>query len=92
VWTSGSTTIAPSGGTFLRGDQWKGWHGALAMAVLKEQQLRVIGFDSTGNKFQQEWIEIRDRGRLRVAVQGPDGNLYLAQDANPGSILKVVPR
>jgi len=92
VWTSGSTTIAPSGGTFLQGSQWKGWQSALAMAVLKDQQLRVLGFDSTGNSVEQEWVEIRDQGRLRVAVQGPDGNLYLAQDADPGKILKVVPR
>lgn len=91
VWTSGSTTIAPSGGTFLKGDQWKGWHGALAMAVLKDQHLRVIGFDSTGNEVEQEWVEITGRGRLRVAVQGPDGNMYIAQDADPGVIYKVVP-
>jgi glucose/arabinose dehydrogenase len=24
-------------------------------------------------------------------VEGPDGNLYLATDANPGRILRVVP-
>jgi glucose/arabinose dehydrogenase len=28
---------------------------------------------------------------LRSAVQGPDGNLYIATDADPGQILKVVP-
>ncbi|CAN5500453.1 PQQ-dependent sugar dehydrogenase [soil metagenome] len=91
IWTSGNPTIAPSGGTFLKGDQWAGWHGALAMAVLKGQQLRVIGFDSTGTKVDQQWVQIQDQGRLRVAVQGPDGNLYLAQDANPGKILLVKP-
>ena len=43
VWSSGSPTIAPSGGTFLTGAQWAGWDRALAMAVLKGQQLRVLG-------------------------------------------------
>jgi glucose/arabinose dehydrogenase len=36
---------------------------------------------------------ITDRGRLRTAVQGPDGNLYLTTDigGSGGSILRVVP-
>ena len=38
VWSSGNPTIAPSGGTFLKGDRWAGWAGTLAMAVLKNQQ------------------------------------------------------
>ena len=91
VWWSGSPTIAPSGGTFLQGDQWAGWDRALAMAVLKGQQLRVLGFDSTGGAVEQQWTRITDRGRIRVAVQGPDGNLYLAIDSDPGVILKVTP-
>lgn len=34
-----------------------------------------------------------DRGRLRVAVQGPDGRLYLVTDgaAGTGAILVVSP-
>lgn len=91
VWSSGDRTIAPSGGTFLKGDQWSGWAGTLAMAVLKDQQLRVLAFDSDGASVSQEWIRVADQGRLRVAVQGPDGNLYLAVDADPGRILKVTP-
>ncbi|HEX2577850.1 MAG TPA: PQQ-dependent sugar dehydrogenase, partial [Aquihabitans sp.] len=91
AWSSGNPTIAPSGGTFLRGGQWKGWEGALAMAVLKGQQLRVLFFDGPGTGVQQEWVAITDRGRLRVAVQNANGLLYLAQDASPGAILRVRP-
>ncbi len=90
-WTSGSSTIAPSGGTFLRGKQWKGWENSLAMAVLKGQQLRVVGFDGNGTATAQQWTAITNQGRLRVAVQGPNGNMYLAQDASPGAILRVAP-
>ena len=36
-------TIAPSGGAILSGPMWQGWDKALAMAVLKGQQLRVLG-------------------------------------------------
>lgn len=91
VWTSGNPTIAPSGGTFLRGDRWAGWNRALAMAVLKDEQLRILGFGQDGASVEQQWIPIKNRGRLRVAVQGPDGDLYLAVDDDPGTILKVTP-
>jgi glucose/arabinose dehydrogenase len=91
VWSSGSPTIAPSGGTFLSGSQWVGWDRALAMAVLKGQQLRVVGFHATTGAVEQQWVELTGLGRLRVAVQGPDGNLYLATDADPGRILRVTP-
>lgn len=91
VWSSGNPTIAPSGGTFLHGRQWGGWDRSLAVAVLKGEELRVLAFDGTGSLVQQQWVRITDRGRLRVAVQGPDGNLYLAVDDEPGTILKVTP-
>lgn len=90
VWTSGSSTIAPSGGDFLDGDQWKGWDRGLAMAVLKGQQLRVVRFNTTGSAVSAQWVRVTDRGRLRVAVAHPtNGLLYLATDADPGSILRV---
>jgi glucose/arabinose dehydrogenase len=91
VWSSGNPTIAPSGGTFLHGDQWKGWNASLAVAVLKGQQLRIIGFTGDGNHVEQQWVPITNQGRLRTAVQGPDGDLYIAQDASPGKILRVHP-
>jgi len=90
IWSSGCPTIAPSGATFLTGTQWGAWNGALAIAVLKGTELRIMKFSAAETQLQ-EWIRVEDQGRLRVAVEGPDGNLYLAQDANPGAILKVVP-
>jgi glucose/arabinose dehydrogenase len=91
VWSSGSPTIAPSGGTFITGSQWSGWNGALAMAVLKGQQLRVLALNGDGTGVVQQWTRITDRGRLRVAVEGPNGALYIATDENPGAILRVDP-
>jgi aldose sugar dehydrogenase len=93
VWTSGVTTIAPSGATFLSGAQWEGWDGGLAIAVLKNMHLRVLLLNAQG-------VLLGERGglangvRLRSAVQGPDGNLYIATDANAltgGAIWKVTP-
>jgi glucose/arabinose dehydrogenase len=91
VWKSGTPTIAPSGGTFLTGAQWGGWEGTLAAALLKGQQLRVFILDSTGTTAVGSFAALDGRGRLRSAVQGPDGALYLAVDATSGSILRVEP-
>jgi glucose/arabinose dehydrogenase len=92
IWRSGASTIAPSGGTFLRGARWLGWDKALAMAVLKDHHIRVIGLTPNGLTVEQQWVAVSNRGRLRVAVQGPNGSLYIATDATPGSILRVTPR
>ena len=90
VWSSGSPTIAPSGGDFIHGSQWGSWNPALGMAVLKGNQLRVLRFNSTGTAVSYQWVRVTDRGRLRVAVMHPsNGVLYLATDADPGRILRV---
>ena len=91
VWSSGCPTIAPSGATFLSGSQWGSWDGSLAVAVLKGSQLRIMKFSPTTNAFLGDTVTVTDKGRLRVAVLGPDGDLFIAQDANPGSILRVHP-
>jgi len=91
VWTSGASTIAPSGGTFLTGTQWSGWNGTLAVAVLKNRHLHVIALDPNGTLVEQEWVRVQVGARLRTAVQGPDGDLYIATDENPGAILRVHP-
>ena len=91
VWSSGCPTIAPSGATFVTGTQWAGWNTQLMVAVLKGTQLRTLVLDSPGTATLVESTNVTDQGRLRSAVQGPDGNLYLATDADPGKIIKVTP-
>jgi glucose/arabinose dehydrogenase len=66
------------------------WDGALIVAALKGTQLRVILLDATDHVVSEQ-SAVTDQGRLRVPVQGPDGDLYVATDANPGSILRVHP-
>ena len=92
VWSSGDPTIAPSGGVFLSGSKWEGWDRALAMAVLKDQHLHVLRLDGEGTAVVGEWERVTDRGRLRSAVFRPsNGALYLVTDADPGSIIRVLP-
>lgn len=93
AWRSGdSFTLAPSGCTFLNGTQWKSWDGALLVAFLKDSEARVMFLDGNGNISFATPI-LANGVRLRSAVQGPDGNLYIATDvaAGGGAIWKVVP-
>lgn len=90
TWSSGYPTIAPSGGTFLDGEQWARWDGALAMAVLKGRQLKVLGINSAGTGVNLQWTALTTLGRLRAAVQAPDGSLYLTTDsATDGRVYRV---
>jgi aldose sugar dehydrogenase len=85
VWRSGDGgTIAPSGATFLSGSQWKALNGALAVAVLKGSQLRLMYFDGPGYVTGTTPI-LRNGVRLRSAVEGPDGSLYISTDQRNGS-------
>jgi glucose/arabinose dehydrogenase len=99
VWQSGGVTVAPSGATFLSGPQWKTWDGALVVACLDGspsvgQRLLVMRLNGAGTGLVEAPTTALARGvRLRSAVQGPDGNLYVVTDGNNGSgrIWKVTP-
>ncbi|HZP28881.1 MAG TPA: PQQ-dependent sugar dehydrogenase [Acidimicrobiia bacterium] len=85
VWRSGDGgTIAPSGATFLSGPQWKALDGALAVAVLKGSQLRLMYLDGAGDITGTTAV-LQNGVRLRSAVEGPDGALYVSTDQRNGS-------
>ena len=89
-WSSGSPTIAPSGATFVTGARWGNWNGALAVAVLKAQQLRVFYVAANGAIAGSNTV-LTTYGRLRSVVQGPDGDLYISTDNGGGNdvVLRV---
>lgn len=93
IWSSGSPTLAPSGTAILRGDQWKEWDGAVAIAMLKTRHLRILVLDDT-LKVVQEEVRLEDEyGRLRAVTQGPDGRLYVSSsNGTDDMILRVIPR
>jgi glucose/arabinose dehydrogenase len=98
VWQSGET-LAPSGATFLTGAEWKNWDGALVLACLDGspdvgQRLLVLHLDEPGTALAAPPVSALARGvRLRAAVQGPDGALYVVTDGNDttGAIWRVTP-
>ncbi len=94
VWKSGNPTQAPSGIAVLTGSQWKGWNGALATSILKDKHLKVLRLSDSLAVTKEERALEGDFGRLRAAVQGPDGALYVSTDNGGGQdkVIRVAPR
>lgn len=95
AWRSGDPTVATSGATFLYGSMWGEYEGRLAVTALKDQSLRIIPVTSKydlGSSTRPAALN-GTYGRLRAAVQGPDGALYLTTSNGGGTdkILRVTP-
>jgi glucose/arabinose dehydrogenase len=89
VWSSGCPTIATSGAAFLD-TRWGERAGSLAVATLKGQSLHVFGI--AGSKVVRNERVLGGHGRLRSVTAAPDGTLWVTTDAEPGSLLQVVPK
>ena len=85
-WSSGSPTLAVSGGIFLEGNQWGVWEGRLAVATLRDSRLRLFEFTPGGDFVGQVVVSELDRsyGRLRTPMMGPDGALYVTTSNGGG--------
>ena len=94
-WSSGTRTLATSGGIFLDGDDWDEWEGRLVVATLQTQSLRVFEFTNDGTFVSQVVVpELGETyGRLRTPMLGPDGALYVTTSNGGGRdrILRVTP-
>ena len=93
-WSSGSSTLATSGGIFLEGAQWGVWEGRLAVATLKDSKLRLFEFTPEGDFVSQVIVPEFDGayGRLRTPMMGPDGALYVTTSNGSGQdrILRII--
>ncbi len=90
-WSSGSATLATSGGIFLEGNQWGVWEGRLAVATLADSKLRLFEFTPDGAFVSQVVVAELDGafGRLRTPILGPDGALYVST-SNGGSSDRIL--
>jgi glucose/arabinose dehydrogenase len=91
IWSSGNPTQAPAGAAVIKGKQWKGWDGALAVAMLKGQHLKILRLDDKNKVIKEEKTLVDIYGRLRAVVQGPDGALYIGTSNGNDEILKLSP-
>ncbi len=93
-WSSGSPTLATSGGIFLEGSHWGDWEGRFAVASLKDSTLRIFEFANNGAFVNQVVVSELDGtyGRLRTPMMGPDGALFVTtSNGSDDKILRVEP-
>ena len=93
AWSSGNTTIATSGMTFLDHPVWEAWAGTAVVSQLKEQDLRRFTLSNGSTTMTQANLMLDGQfGRLRAAVLGPDGALYATtSNGTNDRILRIVP-
>ena len=94
AWSSGDPTIAPSGATFITGSEWGVLDGALAVSVLKGQELLFLRFSSSHRLVGTYKPAELDGtyGRLRGARRGVDGALYVTtSNGSNDKILRITP-
>lgn len=89
AWASGAPTLATSGAAFLSGPAWGDWTGDLVVTTLKEEDLRRFSVAADGSTEEVAVFLDRAYGRLRAAVIGPDGALYLTTSNGDDRILRV---
>jgi len=83
--------IAPGNLMFYSGTQtFPQWNGNGFISGLGSKTLNRIIFDGHGGaKTAERW----DVGkRIRDVEQGPDGSLWMLEDANPGALIHVTPK
>ena len=92
LWSSGPTNFASAGAAFIAGDRWGTWNGALAVATLKEQSVRVFSIDGTHVQLRETILD-RRYGRLRGVTLAPDGALLVTTSNGSGDrIIRITPR
>ncbi len=89
AWSTGSPTLALSGGEWFDHPSWGSWNGGLAVAALKNQTLRLLFFSPEGAYLGQETILDGEFGRLRAVQQGADGAIYVTTSRGNDDIIRL---
>ena len=82
--------IAPGNLVFYKGAMFPQWQGSALIGGMVSKSLNRITFDGKGGATPAErW----DMGhRIRDVEVGPDGALWILEDANPGGLFRVTPK
>lgn len=100
AWNNGGLSQGMFCNAFLSGKQWKDWDGQMVVCYTgigihgtpvgnRLEVLKVSADGLKATKSDLSWPTVT--GRFRSAVQGPDGNLYVALE-DQGNIIKVTPQ
>jgi glucose/arabinose dehydrogenase len=86
-----SPVIAPGNLMFYTGTKmFPQWNGSGFTGGLESLTLNRIIFDGRGGaKAAERWNVGK---RIRDVEEGPDGSLWMLEDANPGALIHVTPR
>jgi aldose sugar dehydrogenase len=83
--------IAPGNLMFYSGTQtFPQWNGNGFVSGLATMVLNRIVFDGHGGAKSAERWEVGHR--IRDVEEGPDGSLWMLEDANPGALIHVTPK
>ena len=93
AWSSEGPTLATSGATFVNNANWESWNKSLFVSTLKESDLRRYTVNSGTWKLTMRNTLFNVRwGRLRAAVMGPAGKLYLTtSNGNNDKVVRITP-
>jgi glucose/arabinose dehydrogenase len=93
AWSSGSSTLATSGSTFISSTAWGTWNRNLFVSTLKESDLRRLTSSPDDSRVSLQATLYNNRwGRLRAAVSGPGGQLFLTtSNGNNDKVIRITP-
>ncbi len=86
-WTP---VIAPGNFTFYKGAMFPQWNGSALIGGMATQSLSRVTFDGKGGATPAERWAVGHR--IRDVAVGPDGSLWIIEDAKPGGLFRVTPK
>ncbi len=82
--------IAPGSLTFYKGAMFPQWQGSALIGGMESKTLNRITFDGKGGAVPAERWDVGHR--IRDVEIGPDGAVWMVEDANPGGLFRVTPK
>ena len=82
--------IAPGNIMFYKGAMFPQWQGSALIGGMGTQTLNRVTFDGKGGATPAERWSVGHR--IRDVEVGPDGALWILEDANPGGLFRVTPK
>ena len=82
--------IGPGNLIFYNGAMFPQWKGSALIGGMETMTLNRITFDGKGGATPAERWNVGHR--IRDVEVGPDGGLWMLEDANPGGLFRVTPK